>query len=137
MWFGYISFGFLADALGRKRCYIVFLITAAALMFLYGHLHTPLLLLILGPFLAFFGTGYFTGFAAVTSEIFETGIRATGMGFAYNTGRIASAIAPFAVGSMAQQHGFGAAFGVAGLAFLAAACCWIWIPETKGRAIAA
>jgi MFS family permease len=135
MWFGYISFGFLSDALGRKRCYITFLITAATLMFLYGQLHAPLLLLILGPFLAFFGTGYFTGFAAVTSEIFETNIRATGMGFAYNTGRIASAIAPFAVGSMAQQHGFGAAFAVAGTAFLGAALCWIWIPEGRPHAL--
>lgn len=136
MWFGYISFGFLSDAFGRKRCYIVFLLTAAVLMFLYGRLHSPVLLLILGPFLAFFGTGYFTGFAAVTSEIFETSIRATGMGFSYNTGRIASALAPFAVGSMAQQHGFGAAFAVAGLAFVGAALCWIWIPETRGRTIA-
>ena len=137
MWFGYISFGFLSDELGRKRCYVTFLVTAAALMFLYGHMHSPVLLLILGPFLAFFGTGYFTGFAAVTSEIFETSIRATGMGFAYNTGRIASAVAPFAVGSMAQRHGFGAAFAVAGVAFLGAAVCWIWIPETKGTSVPA
>ena len=133
MWIGYVSFGFLSDYFGRKPCYITYLLFAAVLMFFYGRVHTPWLLLVLGPLMAFFGTGYFTGFATVTSEIYETCIRATALGFTYNVGRIASAAAPFAVGSMAQQHGFGIAFSIAGAAFVVAALCWIWIPETKGR----
>ncbi|RPJ79261.1 MAG: MFS transporter, partial [Acidobacteria bacterium] len=58
---------------------------------------------------------------------------ATAQGFTYNIGRVASAIAPVAVGSLAQEHGFGVALSVAALAFFAAAATWIWIPETKGR----
>jgi MFS family permease len=133
MWVGYVSFGFLSDYFGRKPCYISYLLFASVLMFLYGRVHTPWLLLALGPLMAFFGSGYFSGFAAVTSEIYETCIRATALGFTYNVGRIASAAAPFAVGSMAQQHGFGLAFSIAGAAFVVAALCWIRIPETKGR----
>jgi MFS family permease len=133
MWVGYVSFGFLSDYFGRKRCYITYLLFAAVLMFFYGRVHAPWLLLVLGPLMAFFGTGYFTGFAAVTSEIYETCIRATALGFTYNVGRIASAAAPFAVGSLAQQHGFGIAFSIVGASFVAAALCWIRIPETKGR----
>ena len=61
---------------------------------------------LLGPFVAFFATGYFSGFGAVTAEIYPTDIRATAQGFTYNIGRIASAAAPFAVGSLAQTRGF-------------------------------
>jgi MFS family permease len=133
MWLGYISFGFLSDLFGRKRCYILYLVLAALLMFFYARVHTSWLLVALGPLVAFFGTGYYTGFATVTAEIYQTRVRATAQGFTYNVGRIASAGAPFAVGRMAQQHGFGAAFAIAGTAFVIAALCWVWIPETKGR----
>jgi MFS family permease len=137
MWFGYVTFGFVSDTVGRKKTYITYLIAASALLFVFGTTRTPLLLLILGPFVAFFGTGYYTGFAAVTAETYDTRIRATAQGFTYNTGRIVSAAAPFTVGSLAQKHGFGAAFAVGALSFLLAALFWIWIPETKGRRLAA
>jgi MFS family permease len=135
MWLGYVSFGFLSDAFGRKRCYIAYLVAAAVLVFLYGRVHTILLLLLLGPLMAFFGTGYYTGFAAVTAELYETRTRATAQGFTYNLGRIASALAPFTVGTVAQRHGFSSAFAISAAAFLAAALCWVWIPETKGKAL--
>lgn len=133
MWFGYVSFGFIADAFGRKRTYIVFLASAACLIMAYSANRNPLVLLLLGPFVAFFSTGYFSGFGAVTAEIYPTEIRAVSQGFTYNIGRVASAVAPVTVGSLAQVHGFGTALPVAALAFVAAALMWIWIPETKGR----
>jgi MFS family permease len=133
MWLGYISFGFLSDIFGRKRCYVLYLILAAFLMFFYVRIHEPWLLIALGPFVAFFGTGYYSGFAAVTAELYETHVRATAQGFTYNIGRIASAAAPFAVGTIAQQHGFGIAFAIIGTAFAIAALFWLGIPETKGK----
>jgi MFS family permease len=133
MWLGYVSFGFLSDIFGRKRCYIAYLILAAVLMAFYVRIHVPWLLIALGPVVAFFGTGYYSGFATVTAEIYETQVRATAQGFAYNVGRIASAAAPFAVGSLAQQHSFGVAFAIIGMAFAIAALFWLWIPETKGK----
>ena len=90
-------------------------------------------LLILGPFVAFFGTGYFSGFGAVASEIFPTAIRATALGVTYNSGRLFSAVAPFVIGALAQQRGFGVAFTITAFAFLVAALLWIGIPETRGR----
>jgi len=135
MWFGYVSFGFISDSIGRKRAYVFYLLTAAVLMLGYGMTRTPLLLLLLGPVVAFFATGYFTGFGAVTAEIYPTAIRASAQGFTYNIGRLASAVAPFAVGSVAATHGFGPAFAMAAVAFVAAAGFWIWIPETKGAAL--
>lgn len=136
MWFGYVTFGFVSDAIGRKRAYVGYLLAAAALMFAYASTRDPLVLLLLGPFVAFFGTGYFTGFGAVTAEIYGTRIRATAQGLTYNTGRLASAAAPFVVGSLADTQGFGAAFTVAASAFLLAAAFWVFIPETRGRTLA-
>ena len=136
MWFGYVTFGVVSDRAGRKPTYVTYLIAAAILVFAYGAVQTPLALLALGPFVAFFGTGYFSGFGAITAEIYPTSIRATAQGFTYNIGRLASASAPFVVGSLAQERGFGAAFAVTAAAFLVAALIWIVIPETRGRQLA-
>jgi MFS family permease len=136
MWFGYVTFGYVADAIGRRRAYVIYLMAAAALILVYVSVRAPMPLLILGPFVAFFATGYYSGFGAVTAEIYPTAIRATAQGLTYNTGRIASAAAPFAVGSLAQTQGFGVALSICSVAFLLAAVCWVWIPETRGRALA-
>ena len=133
MWFGYVTFGFISDTLGRRPTYIGYLVIAALLVWIYGMVREPMVLLVLGPFVAFFGTGYFSGFGAVASEIFPTSIRATALGVTYNSGRLLSAVAPYIVGSMAQRRGFGPAFTLTAFAFLAAALFWIGIPETRGR----
>jgi MFS family permease len=135
MWFGYVTFGFISDAIGRKRAYVAYLCVAAVLMLGYRATQNPTLLLLMGPVVAFFATGYFTGFGAVTAEIYPTEIRATAQGFTYNIGRIASAVAPWAVGQLAQTRGFGVAFSLAAVAFVMAAVMWVWIPETKGRVL--
>jgi MFS family permease len=131
MWFGYVTFGFMADAIGRKRTYVLYVLGAAVLLPLYGVLRTPVALLLLGPFVAFFGTGYFSGLGAVVAELYPTTVRATAAGFCYNFGRIASAAAPYSIGRVADTQGFGLAFTITGAAFLLAAVMWIWIPETR------
>jgi MFS family permease len=133
MWFGYVSFGFMADAIGRKRTYVAYVLLASVLLPLYGFLRQPAALLVLGPFVAFFGTGYFSGLGAIVAELYPTTVRATAAGFTYNTGRIASAAAPFIVGSVATTSGFAAAFSITGAAFLMAAITWVWIPATGNR----
>lgn len=135
MWFGYVTFGFVSDRVGRKPTYVAYLLTAAVLVLFYASTHKPIALLLLGPFVAFFGTGYFSGFGAITAEVFPTAVRATAQGITYNIGRLASAVAPFAVASLAQTRGFSTAFTLTSAAFVAAAICWLWIPETRGRAL--
>ena len=93
-------------------------------------------LLVLGPFVAFFGTGYFSGFGAVTAELYPTAIRATAQGFTYNVGRIASAAAPFVVGSLAGTRGFGVAFSVTGAAFLLGGDSLAWNSGVDRRELA-
>ena len=134
MWFGYVTFGYVSDRFGRKRTYVVYLLVASGLMLLFSVVRAPALLFLLTPLLSFAATGYFTGFATVTAEIYETSIRATAQGFCYNTGRVVSAAAPLVVGSLADRHGFAAAFSISAAAFLLAAGLWFFIPETLQRA---
>jgi MFS family permease len=133
MWVGYVTFGFISDAFGRKPAYVGYLVMASLLLAAFLSTRNAPLLLALGPFVAFFATGYFSGFGAVTAEIYPTAIRATAQGFTYNIGRLVSALAPFTVATLAQTHGFRVALSVSSAAFLLAALTWVFIPETRGR----
>jgi len=135
MWFGYVTFGYVADAIGRRRTYVGYLLLAAAFVWAYTSTTNALILLAIGPFTAFFATGHFSGFGAVSAELYPTSIRATAQGLTYNIGRVASAVAPWLVGGLADAGGYGSALSVTALAFLVAASLWVFIPETKGRAI--
>lgn len=86
--------------------------------------------------MAFFGTGFFSGFGAVTAEIYPTSVRAVAQGFMFNVGRFASAAARFMTGSLAQERGSGPAFALLAGALLIGAATWIWLPETRGRGVA-
>jgi MFS family permease len=135
MWFGYVSFGLVSDVWGRKRSYLTYLALAAVFVLAYTSTSNRWVLLALGPITAFFATGFFSGFGAVTAEIYPTAVRATAQGFTYNIGRVASAFAPAVAGSVARTHGYPAALAIAAAAFVAAMFFWIFIPETKGRKI--
>lgn len=132
-WFGYTLFGFAADSFGRKRSYFAYLMIAALLVPIYGSVASPAWLFVLGPFVAFFGTGFFSGFSALASELFPTEIRATAMGLSYNVGRGFSALAPFAVGAIADKFGFLPAFFLLAGAFFVSALLALTLPETKGK----
>jgi MFS family permease len=133
---GYAAFGFFADAFGRRKPYFTYLLIAALLVPIYGMTRNPTLLLLLGPLVAFFGTGFFSGYAAIASEIFPGEIRAAAMGFSYNVGRGVSAVAPFAVGALAIKHGIGPAFLLQAGAFFVAAMLSLMLPETRGNRLA-
>jgi MFS family permease len=132
---GYVTFGFIADRLGRRQAYLLYLLVAAAVVPIYGLARSPWVLLLLGPIVGFFGTGYFSGFGAITAELFPTRIRVTAQGFTYNVGRIASVAAPFIVGVLADSSGFGVAFLVISAAFLTSAGFSRLLPETKGKVL--
>jgi MFS family permease len=132
-WLGYATFGFFADVFGRRKPYFTYLLIAAALVPIYGMARSSFWLLLLGPFVAFFGTGFFSGYAAIASEIFPGEIRAAAMGLSYNIGRGLSAVAPFAVGALALRYGIGPAFFLQAGAFFVAAILALMLPETLGR----
>jgi MFS family permease len=118
---GYLSFGYLADRLSRKYTYIGFLVVAALLVPLFAFVRNPSALLLIGPLVGFFGTGYFSGFGVIASELFPTALRASAMGFAYNIGRVLSAAAPYLIGRVSEHAGLSWALCITSAAFLLAA----------------
>jgi MFS family permease len=137
MWFGYVTFGYISDRVGRRRTYVGYLLLAALSVLAFARGGRPWLLFVMGPVVAFFGTGYFSGFGAVTAELYPTEVRATAQGLTYNVGRLASAGAPWLVGGLAEHSGFPAALSLTATAFLFAAAFWVFIPETRSRCLAA
>ena len=75
----------------------------------------------IGPLIGFFGTGYFSGFSVIASELFPTALRGTAMGFVYNIGRVTSALAPWLIGRFSESAGLSAALCLTSAAFLLAA----------------
>ncbi len=131
--FGYISFGWIADRIGRRPAFTFFMIAATLLVPLFAfYARTPVLLLTLGPLLGFFAHGYFSLFGAMLAELFPTRIRASAQGFCYNGGRLASAGAPLAIGLASKSYSFAVVITCAALFFaLGGVLVWM-LPETKG-----
>ena len=69
---GYISFGYMAERFGQKRTYIGFLVVAALSVPVFASVASAWAVLAVGPVVGFFGTGYFSGFSAITSDLFPT-----------------------------------------------------------------
>lgn len=125
---GYVIFGYLADRFSRKYTYIGYLLVATLLVPLFAFVSNPNALLILGPLVGFFGTGYFSGFSVIASELFPTSLRASAMGFVYNIGRVLSAAAPYLIGHVSENAGLGYALSITSAAFLLAALVATGLP---------
>lgn len=118
---GYLSFGWMADRFGRKATYIGYLVIAAALTPLFALVRSTDALLAIGPLVGFFGTGYFSGFSVLASELFPTPLRASAMGFVYNIGRVTSAAAPWLIGAISERAGLADALCLTSAGFAVAA----------------
>ena len=135
---GYLTFGFIADRLGRRRTFILFMLCAAAIVPIYGQMaRNPTVLLALSPLLGYFGHGYFSLFGGLVAEMFPTAVRATGQGTSYNAGRMAGAIAPYTIGAVATLPGIGIglALGVTSAFFLLAAVLVLTLPDRRGQVL--
>jgi MFS family permease len=120
--FGYISFGFCADRFGRRPAFLVFVLTTAALVPVYGLAGSnAALLLALGPLVGYFGHGYFSALGAMAADLFPARVRTTAQGFCYNIGRALAGLAPYTVGALADRHGIGTALAFTAVFFVAGA----------------
>ena len=132
---GYLSFGWVADHLGRRRSFMLYTFMAALLVPLYAMARSPAALLVLGTVVAFFGTGMFSGSGIIASEIFPTRLRARALGFTYNGARTLSSVAPYVIGRVGQARGLSWAFYLCGAGFFLACLMATQLPETKGRSL--
>jgi len=132
---GYISFGFIADRLGARRTYVTYLLISAVTALGFYMADDARTLTLLSPVLGFFCTGCFSGFAILASGLFPTSLRGSALGFTYNMGRIASAVAPFTIGKLSESLGLGIAFVMTAVAYLSAAVIATAVEDTTGKAL--
>ena len=136
---GYLTFGFIADKFGRRPAYSIYsAIMAVGLIMITlmwnSIVNYPSLILIF-MFLTGFGTGIFSGYGPLFSEIFPTAIRNTAMGTSFNIARGIQFFTPLIIVFIATQYGLSGGISLAAL-FAILTGVWIWtFPETKGKKI--
>jgi MFS family permease len=138
---GYFTFGFAADRFGRRPAYSVYSVIMAiglVMITLFWNLvaeYPPLILSFM--FLVGFGTGMFSGYGPLFSELFPTEIRNTAMGSAFNLARGVQFFTPVIIVAVAGKYGLSGGISLAAV-FALLTGMWIWtFPETKGRKIEA
>ena len=132
---GNILSGYLGDAIGRRKNFIIFAVCsfATVLLFTYLPISNSVLLVMQFP-LGFFTQGIFGCIGPFLSEQFPTQIRATGQGFAYSFGRAVGSFVPVTVGTLSAQIPLGEAIGFVSLAgYGLIVLATVFLPETKGR----
>lgn len=133
---GIYVFGYLSDRFGRKKPYLLFYVCAAAMVYIYVNLGTPMLLLVGSAMLGFFCNGMMAGYGTLLSENYTTDARSTAQNFIFNTGRAVGGFAPAIIGAIAQNQGFSVAFILLSGVYLAAAVnVLLFIKDTKGITI--
>ena len=132
---GFASFGFLADAFGRKPTTILFylmcLILTPIVYLWVQDIHVLLFALVV---YGFFIQGVFSWTPIWLPELFPTRMRATAAGFIFNAPRLISAIAPLIAGTLiVSLGGYGKAATIIGLFYILGLIAVPFLPETKGK----
>jgi MFS family permease len=142
---GYLSFGIVADWKGRRIAYSAYSVLWAVGLLLvtwfWGTLVAVPALTLVFMFLVGVGTGNFSGYGPIFSELFPTRIRNTAMGTAFNLARGVQFFTPLVITWVSSRPwldpedalGMGISIG----AFFALLTgLWVWtLPETRGTRI--
>jgi MFS family permease len=147
---GTYLFAILMGRIGRKPAFALIFIVALATVFgVFGFMTKPSQVWWMAPVLGIGTLTIFGGYSIYFPELFPTRMRATGVGFCYNTARYLAATAPFTLGLLTTVYvGSGmtilsslgsvdspfryAAFTVAGV-FVLGLIVLPFAPETKGK----
>ena len=114
---GKILAGYFADMFGRRRMYVFGGLATAAFLPVIVLSNTPGNIIVLLTVFGFlYGVPYGVN-ATYMTESFETHIRGTAVGGAYNIGRVGAAIAPWLIGIIATGYSIGLGLIVMGGAY--------------------
>jgi MFS family permease len=132
---GFICFGFLADALGRKpTTFFYYLLSLILTPIVYLWVKEIHLLLLVFAIFGFFTQGIFSWTAVWLPELFPTRMRATAAGFIFNVPRLISFVAPLFAGRvLVSLGGYGKAASIVGLFYVLGLVAVPFLPETKGK----
>ena len=99
---GYATFGFIADAVGRRAAIVFYNIgTIVVGLYMYLWVDTYDLYPYLLPVFGYFVFGVFSGHAVYLPELFPTHVRATAVSFCNGSGRVITSFGPLIAGLLA------------------------------------
>lgn len=110
---GYAAWGFVADAIGRKKAFLISFVVSAATIawaFLFDRSYTEMLVAM--PLLGFGLFGALSGTFIYGPELFPPSVRATALAICNSVGRYITALGPFTAGVIAASW-FGGNLGIA------------------------
>jgi len=136
---GYASFGFIADAFGRKPVTMLFFAMALLLTpILFLWTQDLNLLLVVAAINGYFSLGQYSWMPVWLPEQFPTRIRATGMAFAFNAPRFIAFLGPLLAGQLIVTFGgFGPAATTIATIYVVGFVAAFFLPETRGRPLPA
>ncbi len=136
-WCGCIASAQLLDRIGRRANVAAFAVCCVLTVVCYLFLPlTDTEMLFLGFPLGFFAAGIPASLGTLFNELYPVEVRATGVGFCYNFGRVVSAGFPWLVGHMSTSMPLGRAIGIdAGIAYGLVVVAVLLLPETRGRSL--
>jgi len=141
--FGMNAFGYLAAYVGRRMTFLICLLAAAgSTILVWSQLDQFNEIFWMVPLMGFWQLSLFGGYAIYFPELFPTRLRATGVSFCYNVGRLVAAVGPLTLGYLTkyvfnEKNGFEQGFRWAAISmcsfFLVGIFALAFAPETKGR----
>jgi MFS family permease len=136
---GYASFGFLADAFGRKPVTRVYMALAlVATIALFSQAQDLSLLLLLTFLNGIFTNGQYSWMPVWLPELFPTRMRATAIAFAFNAPRFIAFLGPLLAGQLIFYFGgFSQAATILSGIYILGLIALNFLPETRGKPLPA
>jgi MFS family permease len=132
---GYVSLGFLADALGRRPvtlAYFACSLLATPVLFLWTHGLRALVMV--SAIVGFFGSGQLTWLSTWLPELYPTRMRATALGFIFNAPRLIAAGGTLMAGTLIVKFGgYGNAAMIVSTIYFVGLAAGPFLPETRGK----
>ncbi|MDF1825370.1 MAG: MFS transporter [Verrucomicrobiales bacterium] len=131
---GLVLFGPIAARIGRKKAFVIFHLAAFIItpIACFAPSNYTMLLVIL-PVFGFFTLGMHAGYAVYFPELFPNRLRATGMSWGFNGGRIVAVSILLLSGKMKAAMDLPVAISWLGCFFLLGAVIILFLPETKDK----
>jgi len=114
---GILTFGQLADRIGRKPVFVLYSVAAACTVFSYSRVTGATELLWVGGIMGI-SVNHMAGVGALLSEAYPTAARATAQNLLFNLGRAVGAPGPLVVGALVARFSFRAAIALLASVFL-------------------
>jgi len=139
---GMFSYALLSERIGRKKAMaIVFVAAFLSLEAFFGLVRTPATAFPLAFLLGFCALAPFSAYMVYFPELYPTRVRATGIGFCYNSARVLAAAAPFTLGTLSRifadpadpTAGLRKAAAVVACVYVVGLIALLFAPETQGK----